>query len=105
MKRQPLLHRGFECKNPPVIKSRHLRTTQPLARGSGGLLTSGQSVSLTTFALVLQLHALMLKGSSPFILGCILGTEVEGLEFVRGRFQLNAGLLGAIRLLSHHVSL
>lgn len=47
----------------------------------------------------------MLKGSSPFILGCVLGTEVEGLEFVRGGFQLDAGLLGAIRLLSHHVSL
>lgn len=92
MEGQPLLHRGFERENPSVMKSRHLRTTQPLSRGQAD---SGHqdSLSLTTF------------GSSPFILGCVLGTEVEGLEFVRGRFQLDAGLLGAIRLLSHHVSL
>lgn len=103
MKRQPLLRRGSKRENPPVMKSRHLRTS--VGQRSGGLWTSGQSVSLTTFGFVLQLHTLIRKGSLPFILGCVLGTEVEGLEFVRGRFQLDAGLLGAIRLLSHHVSL
>lgn len=44
MKRQPLLHRGLERENPPAMKSRHLRTTQPLARAQAD---SGHQDSLS----------------------------------------------------------
>lgn len=84
MKRQPLLHRGFEGHNPPARKSRRLKAQprQSVAR----VRTSRPAIS-------------------PFVLGGIFGAEVEGLELVRGRFQLDAGLLGSVRLLPHRVSL
>lgn len=43
--------------------------------------------------------------TSPFVLSGVFSAEVEGLELVRGRFQLDAGLLGPVRLLPHRVAL
>lgn len=43
--------------------------------------------------------------SLPFVLVRIFSTEVESLELIRWRFQLNGGFLGSAGLLPHHVPL